>query len=221
MSTYVLMRILESAPQRYERGMRLLTLGRIDRAYDALAGRVEAGQAVLDLGCGTGALTRRMASRGARVKGIDVNPEMLAIARRRVADDGLDGAVELQEAGVADLDAEGDDAYDVVTAGLCFSELSDDELTYALAQVTRILRPAGTLLVADEVRPAHLVQRVLAAVLRAPLTALTYLLTQQTTHAVRDLPARLDAAGLALVAHETRGLGTFATFVARARGGSP
>ena len=38
MSTYVLMRILESAPRRYERGMRWLTFGHLDRAYDALAG---------------------------------------------------------------------------------------------------------------------------------------------------------------------------------------
>ncbi|HUW96689.1 MAG TPA: class I SAM-dependent methyltransferase, partial [Anaerolineae bacterium] len=37
MSTYVLMRILESAPSRYDRGLRILTLGRLDRAYDRLA----------------------------------------------------------------------------------------------------------------------------------------------------------------------------------------
>lgn len=214
MSTYVLMRVLESAPHRYERGMRLLTFGRLDRAYDTLAAGIQPGQHVLDLGCGTGALTRRMARRGAQVKGVDVNPEMLAIARRQLATDGLDGAVELVEAGVADLDREPDAAYDAVTAGLCFSELSDDELTYTLAQVARILRPGGTLLVADEVRPARLALRVLVALLRAPLVVLTYLLTQQTSHAVAALPARLEAAGLALVAHDTSPLGTFATFVA-------
>ena len=64
MSTYVLMRILESSPRRYDLGIRLLTLGHLDRAYDRLVGRIERGQRVLDLGCGTGALTLRAARRG-------------------------------------------------------------------------------------------------------------------------------------------------------------
>ncbi|HKJ24143.1 MAG TPA: methyltransferase domain-containing protein, partial [Myxococcota bacterium] len=84
MSTYVLMRILESAPHRYDFGMRLLTLGGVGRAYDRLAARVEEGQRVLDVGCGTGALTLRMARRGARVKAIDVSAEMLEMAAQRV-----------------------------------------------------------------------------------------------------------------------------------------
>jgi len=60
MSTYVLMRVLESAPRRYDLGIRLLTLGRVDRAYDRLASQIESGQRVLDLGCGTGALAVRV-----------------------------------------------------------------------------------------------------------------------------------------------------------------
>ena len=95
MSTYVLMRILESAPDRYDQGMRILTLGRIDRAYDRLASRVEEGTRILDIGCGTGALTVRAAQRGARVKGIDVNAAMLEIAARRAREEELVASVEL------------------------------------------------------------------------------------------------------------------------------
>ncbi len=214
MSTYVLMRILESSPRRYERGMRWLTFGHLDRAYDALANEVDAGASVLELGCGTGALTRRVARRGATVKGIDVNPEMLAIARTHVDTEQLSDRVTLVEAGVADLDEEPDGSYDVVLAGLCLSELSPDELAYALGEARRILRPGGRLLVADEIRPARRWRRILHAILRAPLVALTYLFTQQTTHAVRDLPARLADAGLDLVSTETTALESFGTFVA-------
>jgi len=55
------MRILESAPSRYDKGLRILTMGRLDDAYDRLTSGIEQGQRVLDLGCGTGALTLRAA----------------------------------------------------------------------------------------------------------------------------------------------------------------
>ncbi|MEJ2218630.1 MAG: class I SAM-dependent methyltransferase [Gemmatimonadota bacterium] len=214
MSSYVLMRVLESAPARYDRGIRLLTLGRLDRVYDRLAERVRSGDRVLDIGCGTGALALRAAARGATVRGIDVNAQMLDIAARRARAAGLESRVELVEAGVAELDGESS-AYDVVMSGLCFSELSDDELGYALAQVARILVPSGLLLVADEVRPRAPLPRVLHAVARAPLVALAWLLTQQTTHAVSRLPERVEAAGLAVTALRTNRSGTFAELVAR------
>ena len=139
MSTYVLMRILESAPSRYDLGIGLLTLGRLGAAYDRLASHVGPGQRVLDLGCGTGALALRAARGGAAVKGIDVNPQMLEIAERRAREASLADRVELREMGVAELEAEPADSYDAVMSGLCFSELSQDELRYTLQHVRRIL----------------------------------------------------------------------------------
>lgn len=215
MSTYVLMRILESAPRRYELGIRLLTLGRLDRAYDFLASHVERGQRVLDVGCGTGALTLRAAKRGAMVRGIDVNAQMLEIAGKRVKDAGLTALVELLEMGVAELDTEEAGRYDAVMSGLCLSELSDDEVRYALSQVARILRPGGLLLVADEIRPRGFPNRVIHSLVRAPLVVFTYLITQQTTHPASRLAEKLEAAGLAIVSVHRNRLGSFGAFVAR------
>ncbi len=215
MSTYILMRILESAPSRYDLGIRWLTLGRLDRAYDELAGQISSGQRVLDIGCGTGALTLRVARRGARVKGIDVNAQMLEIAERRVREAGLAGRVELAEMGVAELDQEANESFDAVTSGLCLSELTDDELTYTLRQVSRILRPGGLLLVADEVRPTTVTRRWLHGLIRLPLSMITYLITQQTSHAVSNLPERVTAVGLALVSIHSSALGSFCMIVAR------
>lgn len=81
MSTYVLMKVLESAPSRYDAGIRLLTLGKVDEVYARLASHIKDGQRVLDIGCGTGALTLRAAQQGAKVKGIDINAQMLEIAQ--------------------------------------------------------------------------------------------------------------------------------------------
>ncbi len=215
MSTYVLMRILESAPRRYDLGIRLLTFGSLDKAYNRLATRVEAGQRVLDIGCGTGALTMRAARRGARVKGIDVNTQMLEIARQRAGASGLAGNVDLQEMGIAELDAEPPGSYDVVMSGLCFSELSEDEITYGLSQIVRVLRPGGLLLVADEVKPPDLPRRLLHALIKAPFAALTYVVSQQTTHAVEDLPGKLSKAGLSIEWLGQNALGSFVEIVAR------
>jgi len=64
MSVYILMKILESAPSRYDRSIYILTLGKLDKIYDRLTSRIKKGQTILDLGCGTGALTLRAAQKG-------------------------------------------------------------------------------------------------------------------------------------------------------------
>jgi ubiquinone/menaquinone biosynthesis C-methylase UbiE len=212
--TYVLMKILESAPRRYDRGIRLLTLGRVDKAYDHLAAYIVSGQRVLDLGCGTGALSLRAAQRGATVKGIDVNAQMLEIAGQRIERADLARSVELCEMGVAELDSEVDQGYDVVVSGLCFSELTEGERGYALREAYRVLRPGGVLLLADEVVPQDPVRWLLHWLIRLPLAVITYELTQATTHAVRHLPEQVRAAGFAVESVHLSALGDFAELVA-------
>jgi ubiquinone/menaquinone biosynthesis C-methylase UbiE len=214
-STYVLMRILESAPRRYDLGMWLLTFGVVGRAYDRLAGQINRGQRVLDIGCGTGALAIRAALRGACVTAIDVDPCMLELSAKRAREAQVAERVELREQGVAELDHEPGEMYDAVTCGLCLSELGEDEVAYALAQSVRLLKPRGLFLVADEAPPESRWRRVLVALVRIPLVVFTYLIAQQTTHALRDLPGRLREAGLRPLSVRRSGLGTFVEVVAQ------
>ncbi len=214
MSTYVLMRILESAPRRYDRGIRLLTLGAVGPAYDRLVNSIEAGDLVLDVGCGTGALTLRAAKRGAYVKGIDINSEMLAVAKDNIGKAQHSGEVALEEKGVAELDQEPAETYDVVMSGLCLSELSEDELGYAFQQALRVLKPGGRLLVADEVPPANIWLRWIHRLMRFPLAIATYLISGQTTRALESLPVRVEEAGFFVESKRATALGSFMEIVA-------
>ena len=104
------------------------------------------GGRVVDLGCGTGDLTARLARHVGRVVAVDRSAAMLKAARRRV--EGLQN-VELHRADLEELPL--DDAS-------CDAALLVLALTYVaepgrvLAEVARILRPGGAAVVADLVR---------------------------------------------------------------------
>jgi len=209
------MKILESAPSRYDKGIRILTLGRVDKAYDRLTSCIKEGQRVLDIGCGTGALALRAAARGARVVAIDVNSHMLEIAARRLQQANPSGSVELREQGVAELSSEPSDHYDVIMSGLCFSELTEDEREYALGEIRRILKPGGLLLIADEVRPRGILRKILHEMIRIPLAIVAYILTQTTTTAIKNLPEKVSQAGFIIESCRRSRLGNFMELVAK------
>ena len=198
LSTYILMKILESTPSRYDRGISILTLGKLDESYDRLIAHVQKRERVLDIGCGTGRLTLKAALKGAMVKGIDINAQMLEIAQKRVVEATLSKTVELSEMGVAELENEESNSYDIVMSGLCFSELTENEIKYTLNEVKRILKPDGLLLIADEVKPKSISKRFLHGFIKILLMIVTYLITQNTTHAVQGLPEKIKAIGLKL-----------------------
>lgn len=213
------MKILESTPSRYDRGIAILTLGKIGVAYDRLAANVETGQNVLDIGCGTGALTLRIAQKGAKVKGIDINSQMLEIARQRAAQAGLSQYIELCEMGIAELASESSEIYDAVASGLCFSELSEDELDYTIKEVRRILKPGGLLLIADEAKPMNIAKRILNELLRLPLKAITYLVTQTGTQAIENLTQMVGQSGFDVTRVRINKMENFIELVAVKRSG--
>jgi demethylmenaquinone methyltransferase/2-methoxy-6-polyprenyl-1,4-benzoquinol methylase len=190
------MKVLESAPERYDRGMRILTLGRLGRVHKDIAARLEPGDRVLDVGCGTGALCVLLARKGVQVTGIDVSPAMLAQAAEQIEKECLAEEVTLVQLGAVDLDSEfPDSSFDAVVSTLVFSELSNDEIDYTLMECLRILRPEGQLLIADEVLPESGLGRVVTFFVRLPFVLLAFLLTQTTTHRVAGLNGKIERAG--------------------------
>ncbi len=209
------MKILESAPYRYDKGIKILTLGNITKVYDRLTQQVKKGDNILDVGCGTGMLTLHALIKGANVTGIDINTEMLEIARIRIENSDFKENVNLLEMGVAELDNFDENEFDVIMSGLCFSELSNDELNYTLKFSKKILKQNSLLIIADEVKSNLFVFRFLNFLIRIPLVIVTYILTQTTTKAVKGLEEKVTRAGFKIESIRKNKMRNFIELVAR------
>lgn len=75
--------------------------------YEGLAS--EAGDSVLELACGTGAITIKLAQSGFSVTGLDISPDMLQVAQRKVLQEDLDvrSRISLLEADMKDFKLNG------------------------------------------------------------------------------------------------------------------
>ena len=207
------MKILESAPYRYDKGIKILTLGKIDKAYDRLAENIKNDSKILDIGCGTGMLSFRAVLKGAKVTGIDINPEMLEIAKKRVKELEQVDNIHFIEMGVAELDRFESESFDIIMSGLCFSELSDDEITFTLKQIKRILHKEGSFLLADEIKSKSIFKRIINMLLRIPLTVITYLLTQTTSKALKNIEDKITESGFMIQSRKSNFLDNFIELV--------
>ena len=100
----VFMKWLETTPGDYDRGIQLLTLGRLRALKERIAtDYVRPSERVLEIGCGTGTLALMMAQRGATVVAIDSSPRMLAEARRKANEADMPQAMKFHEMDAAEL----------------------------------------------------------------------------------------------------------------------
>lgn len=134
----------------YDRGWRARLHHTISDRTAALAtSTVAAPQRVLDVGCGTGYLLRRLARdypQAAELAGIDAAPNMIDMARASTDDHRLTFTT-----GVAEHLPHPDASIDLVVSSTSFDHWSDQ---YAgLRECARVLRPGGHLVLVDQFSP--------------------------------------------------------------------
>ncbi len=147
--------VFDSVAARYDLMNDVLSMGlhRVWKAYTVGVANVQPGDKVLDIAGGTGDLARAFAARaGAQgcVVLSDINEAMLRVGRDRLLDGG-------QVLPTIACDAEhlpfADGSFDLLSVAFGLRNMTHKEA--ALAEMCRVLRPGGRLLVLEFSRPAE------------------------------------------------------------------
>ena len=141
--------VFNAVASKYDVMNDLMSLGlhRVWKAYTVAVANVREGQRVLDVAAGTGDLARafaRQVGASGLVVHTDINEAMLRAGRDRLTDEGLLLPIAL-------CDAEGlpfaDASFDVVSVAFGLRNMTHKER--ALAEMARVLKPGGRLLVLE------------------------------------------------------------------------
>ena len=144
-------RTIRSWARFYDAASWLLSFGRAPAIKKMIVEMAAAapGEAVLDVGCGTGSLAIALKAKGGasgEVRGIDASPEMIEQSRRKAAKQGA--AVEFVVAPIEELPFP-EARFDLVVSSFMLHHLPDGVKRKGLAEVRRVLKPGGRFLAVD------------------------------------------------------------------------
>jgi demethylmenaquinone methyltransferase/2-methoxy-6-polyprenyl-1,4-benzoquinol methylase len=217
MFSYIFMKMLERRPERYDTGINILSGGHAQKIRKQIVKNfVKPDMDILDIGCGTGSLLIDAANAGACATGVDISKGMLAVAQKRIVDNGLKDRISLHNAGVVEIDSLfAENRFDLIVSTLVFSELYAEERALALYQIKKLFKPDGTFVIAVEVQPKKPLKRVIHFLVRFPLTILTYIIAQTGTKPFNRITEEITRAGLNITSENRSFLDSFISLSAR------
>ncbi len=149
--------IMDWAAPFYDMYCRAVGLGQGFRDQTLQVAAIRAGETILDVGCGTGMLTRRAgeaAGPAGLAIGIDPGQDMIRIAKEKNNAQRHGGHTAFKVATIENLSFESA-SFDVVLSSLMLHHLPPDLKRKGLREVYRVLKPGGRFIVVDFYRPAN------------------------------------------------------------------
>ena len=155
---------MEKMVDSYDSYMKKATFGReqaLRQMTVELAG-IQPGNSVLEVGCGTGTLTlaaKRAAGPSGKVFGIDIIPGMIEASKRKAAQ--ANEEITFKLGGIDNIPFP-ENHFDVVMCSFMIFHMSAETRRKGIAEIQRVLKPGGRLLVLDLALPPQPFQRMIA-----------------------------------------------------------
>jgi ubiquinone/menaquinone biosynthesis C-methylase UbiE len=155
---------MEQMVSTYDSYMQKATLGRerVLRDTTVTLAQIKPGDCVLEVGCGTGSLSlaaKRRAGPAGQVFGLDVIPGMIEVSRQKAAQAGASITFQLGSINAIPFP---ENQFDVVMCSFMIFHMSDETRRRGIAEIRRVLKPQGRLLILDLALPARPLPRALA-----------------------------------------------------------
>jgi ubiquinone/menaquinone biosynthesis C-methylase UbiE len=151
----------------YDKYMKRVTLGRENtlRRMTVDLARINPGDSVLEVGCGTGTLTiaaKEKAGPAGSVYGIDMIAGMIEKSREKAKNANLD--ITFRPGSIDNLSFP-DNHFDVVMCSFMIFHMSEKVRNNGIGEIYRVLKPGGNLLILDISLPSGTLSRLLVKIL--------------------------------------------------------
>lgn len=157
---------MEKMVPSYDAYMKKMTFGREHalREMTVQLAQVKPGDSVLEIGCGTGTLTleaKRQAGPSGKVFGIDIIPGMIEASQQKARQ--ANEEVTFQLGSINDIPFPAN-SFDAVMCSFMIFHMSEATRRKGIAEIHRVLKPQGHLLVLDLATPPQPLARAIAQI---------------------------------------------------------
>lgn len=192
----------------YDAYMQKMTLGReqvLRQRTVELAG-INPGDTILEVGCGTGSLTlmaKKLSGHAGKVYGIDVIPDMIEYSRQKAVLANEDIRFQL---GTINEIPFPDNTFDVVMCSFMIFHMSEDTRKKGIAEIYRVLKAQGRILMVDLAMPSKPLQKTIAKMiifrggLEHDLSELLPIMTKTGFSSLEFAPVKFSILGLSILA---------------------